>query len=69
MNLDITDDRYVFHSFRHSWQDAANAANIKDSHRRILAGRSALDPVESGYGKGPSKAELLKSLEQIDPLS
>lgn len=68
-NLNITDDRYVFHSFRHSWQDAANAANIKDSHRRILAGRSALDPVESGYGEGPSKADLLKSLEQIDPLS
>ena len=65
--LGITDPTRVFHSFRHSWEDAADAADMQQSHRRVLAGRSANGDSQAAYGAGPALPALLESLSKIDP--
>ncbi|SFI98787.1 site-specific integrase [Albimonas pacifica] len=65
--LGITDPTLVFHSFRHAWEDAADAANMQQSHRRVLAGRSANGDSQAAYGAGPALPALLESLSKIDP--
>ena len=65
--LKITDDRYVFHSFRHSWEDAAEAVEMPQTHRRDLAGRSRAGDSQAAYGDGPKMPALKRSLDRIDP--
>ena len=65
--LGIADKTLVFHSFRHAWEDAADAANMQQSHRRVLAGRSANGDSQAGYGAGPAMSALLESLSKIGP--
>ena len=67
--LAIKDRRLVFHSFRHLWEDAAENAEIPQTHRRDLAGRTKAGDSQAIYGDGPRLAALLKSLSKIDPLS
>ena len=61
---------WVFHSTRHTWETAAEAAEMPDSHRRALAGRAALNgDSQALYGDGPSICQGRAALEKIDPLS
>jgi len=66
--LKITDKRLTFHSFRHAWEDAAEDADIPQTHRRDLAGRSKVGDSQAAYGDGPKVAALKKSLDKVDPL-
>lgn len=60
----------VFHSFRHPWEDAAEEADIKDTHRRALAGRAARrSDSQEGYGDGPAIRRGRDALAKVDPLS
>ena len=60
----------VFHSFRHSWEDAAGQADIPDAHRRALAGRAALrGDSQEGYGDGPAIRQGRAALAKVDPLT
>ncbi len=67
--LEIKDRCYVFHSFRHLWEDAAEAAEMPQTHRRDLAGRSKAGDSQAGYGDGPRLKALQRSLAKIDPLA
>jgi integrase len=67
--LEITDRRLTFHSFRHAWEDAAEDANIPQTHRRDLAGRSKAGDSQAGYGDGPKVVALKRSLDKVDPLA
>lgn len=67
--LNILDKRLTFHSFRHAWEDAAEDADIPQTHRRDLAGRSKAGDSQAGYGDGPKMAALKKSLDKVDPLA
>jgi len=73
----ITDPKVVFHSFRHTWTDAARNAGLPFEIRAALAGREteddgvtaeALKSSEKGYGKGFSMPVLLEHLAKVDPL-
>lgn len=66
--IKITDKRLTFHSFRHAWEDAAEDADIPQTHRRDLAGRSRAGDSQAGYGDGPKLAALKRSLDKVDPL-
>lgn len=66
--LKITDKRLTFHSTRHTWEDTAEDADIPQTHRRDLAGRSKAGDSQAGYGDGPKLAALKKSLDKLDPL-
>ncbi|WP_167647626.1 site-specific integrase [Mameliella alba] len=66
--LNIKDKRLTFHSFRHAWEDAAEDADIPQTHRRDLAGRSKAGDSQAGYGNGPKVAALKGSLDKVDPL-
>jgi integrase len=66
--LKITDKRLTFHSFRHTWEDAAEDADIPQTHRRDLAGRTKAGDSQAGYGDGPKVTALKKSLDKVDPL-
>lgn len=59
----------VFHSFRHSWEDAAEAATIPQTHRRDLAGRTRAGDSQAAYGAGPTMRALAESLAKVDPLA
>lgn len=68
--LGIKRPELVFHSFRHSWEDAAGQANIPDTHRRALAGRAALHgDSQDGYGDGPAIRQGRNALAKVSPLS
>ena len=69
VKLGITSKALVFHSFRHTWEDAAEAAIIPQTHRRDLAGRSKAGDSQAVYGRGPSMKALHASLATIDPLA
>lgn len=73
----ITDPKLVFHSFRHTWTDAARNAGLPFEIRAALAGREteddgttdeALRSSEAGYGDGHSVKSLLEHLAKVDPL-
>lgn len=66
--LKIEDPKLVFHSFRHSWEDAAGASGISEIHRRKISGRSIGNDSQAGYGNGPTVKALSKSLSKINPL-
>ncbi len=67
--LKITDKRLTFHSFRHRWEDAAEDADMPQTHRRDLAGRSKKADSQAGYGEGPRMVALKGSLDRIAPLT
>lgn len=68
--LGIKRPELVFHSFRHSWEDAAGQADIPNTHRRALAGRAALrGDSQEGYGDGPAIRQGREALAKVDPLA
>ncbi|TGP27967.1 MULTISPECIES: site-specific integrase [unclassified Mesorhizobium] len=66
---EIADKQLVFHSFRHTWTDAARNAGVPVEIRERLAGREASKGSEKGYGEGFSPAVLLEHLAKVDPLA
>ncbi|MFO3797856.1 MAG: hypothetical protein ACK8QZ_11345, partial [Anaerolineales bacterium] len=62
----IADRRKVFHSFRHTWTDAARNAGLPEDVRLRLAGRE-LKGSEGGYGKGHNLAVQYDWLSKVDP--
>ena len=62
----------VFHSFRHSWEDAAANAEgdglMSKTHRKALAGRAAGGGSQSAYGDGPTIRAGRDALAKVDPL-
>ena len=67
--LGITDTRLTFHSFRHSWEDAAEAVDMPQTHRRELAGRTKAGDSQANYGAGPKLSAMKVSLDKLDPLT
>ncbi|MER8492537.1 phage integrase SAM-like domain-containing protein [Mesorhizobium australicum] len=65
---EITDTQLVFHSFRHTWTDAARNAGIPVEIRERLAGREASKGSEKDYGEGFGPTILLEHLTKVDPL-
>ena len=69
-NARITDKRKRFHSFRHTWADAARNANVDTEIRMRLAGREFRGSgSEAGYGTGHSIPVLYKALAKVDPFA
>jgi len=67
-NAGITDNRKRFHSFRHTWTDAARNAGVDAEIRMRLAGREFRETgSEAGYGTGHSIPILYKALAKVDP--
>lgn len=67
--LSIPDTRLTFHSFRHSWEDAAEAVDMPQTHRRELAGRTKAGDSQAHYGAGPKLSAMKVSLDKLDPLT
>ncbi|MES2666093.1 MAG: site-specific integrase [Pseudomonadota bacterium] len=66
--LKLVDDGLVFHSFRHSWTDAARRAKIDPEIRRLIAGRlDGEDATESNYGGADLLQEKLEAMEAVIP--
>ncbi|MEC7762553.1 MAG: site-specific integrase [Pseudomonadota bacterium] len=66
--LGLTDDGMTFHSFRHTWADAARRAKLDPEIRRMIAGRlEDADPVEADYGGDDLLAEKLEALKAVAP--
>jgi integrase len=59
----ITDERKVFHSFRHSFVDAAREV-MGDDQRRALTGHSSGN-VGDSYGRGASLKALAEAISKI----
>lgn len=70
--LKLTETGYKFHSFRHSWTDAARRAKIDPEIRRLIAGRlddSGVknDATESAYGGADLLQEKLDAMIAVTP--
>lgn len=65
----IGDKTRTFHSFRHTWEDAAGDVEMYQTHRKMLAGRSGEEGSQDGYGDGAMQKRLAVSLNKIDPLA
>lgn len=66
--LKLTDEGLVFHSFRHSWTDAARRAKIDPEIRRLIAGRlDGEDATESGYGGADLLQDKLQAMISVIP--
>ena len=66
--LNLTDEGLVFHSFRHSWTDAARRAKLGTEIRRLIAGRlDGEDATESSYGGAELLKEKLEAMIQVTP--
>jgi integrase len=64
--LKLKEPGLVFHSFRHSWTDAARRAKIDKETRRLIAGRlEEEDPTEAGYGGDDLLSDKLEALERV----
>lgn len=61
----ITDERLVFHSFRHTFATKARAAGISEEELGRLLGHSAGASVTAGYGKGPGVRRLSELVQGI----
>lgn len=59
----ITDTLKVFHSFRHSFNDACRDTNMNDENRHCLLGHRRAG-VNAGYGDGPFFEILNEGLQQ-----
>ena len=68
-NAGIEDKRKRFHSFRHTWADAARNASVDTEIRMRLAGREVRETgSEAGYGAGHSIKVLYDALATVNPL-
>ena len=67
--LNMTGSRITFFSFRDSWEDAANNADLPQTHRRELAGCSTAGDSQAGYGDGPKMAAMKISLDKVNPMA
>ncbi|WP_027709132.1 site-specific integrase [Zooshikella ganghwensis] len=56
----------VFHSFRHSFRDAAVEAGIPSEHVKALLGHAQKDITHGVYGSGFSLCLLNESLQRVD---
>ncbi|MGI0118712.1 tyrosine-type recombinase/integrase [Zooshikella sp. RANM57] len=56
----------VFHSFRHSFRDAAVEASIPSEHIKALLGHAQKDITHGVYGSGFSLRLLNESLQRVD---
>ncbi len=66
--LNLTEPGMTFHSFRHSWADAARKAKLDPEIRRKIAGRlEDSDPVEADYGGDDLLDEKLEALNAVAP--
>jgi integrase len=66
--LKISGEGLTFHSFRHSWTDAARRAGISAEIRRLIAGRlDDEDAVESQYGGADLLREKLNAMIEVAP--
>ncbi len=61
----VTDRRLAFHSFRHSFRDAARAANIPAEIVSELGGWSKGKSERDNYGEGHSMSRRLQELSKI----
>ena len=68
-DIGIEDRTRTFHSFRHTWEDAAGDVGMYQAHRKMLAGRSGEQGSQDGYGDGAMQKALAVSLNKIDPLA
>jgi len=66
-SVGISDKRKVFHSFRHTWTDAAREAGLPEDVRLRLAGRE-IRGSEAGYGQGLSLSGAVNWLSKINPM-
>lgn len=58
----ITDDRMVFHSFRHTFKDYCRAAKIEEGVQRQLMGHAKGDVADS-YGSGYPAHRLVEAMQ------
>jgi len=65
--LGIDDSRFVFHSFRHRWEDCARAVTMNEEVRRTLSGRKR-EGSEADYGDGVPVPVLLEAISKINPV-
>jgi len=63
--ISITDDRKVFHSFRHLFKDMCRDAGISEDVHDALTGHAAGKSVGRGYGSGHSVARLNAEVSKI----
>lgn len=61
-SVGVTDDRMVFHSFRHTFTDNARHAGIPEGIQRQLVGHSGED-VHDDYGSGYSLHRLVEGMK------
>jgi len=64
-NAKLKTDGFVFHSFRHTFLDAARNANIEEAKCRKIVGHSSNSPHE-GYGKGADIQNLFDQIQKIN---
>lgn len=67
--IGITDKTRTFHSFCHTWEDAAGDVEMYQTHRKMLAGRSGEEGSQDGYGDGAMQKNLAVSLNKINPMA
>lgn len=60
-SIGIRDRRLSFHSFRHNFSDACDAAGVPAVHKRMLMGQS----LGSIYGGRPALHDLLAAVERL----
>lgn len=60
----LTDDRMVFHSFRHTFKDSCRAAKIEEGVQRQLMGHAKGDVADS-YGSGYPMHRLVEAIQSI----
>jgi integrase len=63
--ISITDDRKVFHSFRHLFKDMCRDAGISEDVHDALTGHAGGKTVGRGYGSGHSVARLHAEISKV----
>jgi integrase len=61
----VTDRLIVFHSFRHTFKDAARDSAVPEGIQRQIMGHEGRD-VADGYGGGFSREAVVKAMKQIE---
>ena len=64
-SLGITDPRTCFHSYRHSWIDAARRAKVEQEIRSALLGHSA-GTMTARYGSGHDLRALQEAVNAVE---
>lgn len=63
--ISITDERKVFHSFRHLFKDMCRDAGLSEDVHDALTGHAAGKSVGRGYGSGHSVARLYAEISKV----